>query len=44
MKRRDLIKYLSVAPIAGAAIGTGMPFVAEAATAAPAGAKRDVIK
>ena len=44
MKRRDLIKYLSVAPIAGAAIGTGMPFVAEAAEAAPAKAKRDVIK
>ena len=44
MKRRDLIKYLSVAPIAGAGIVTGMPFVAEAATAAPAGAKRDVIK
>lgn len=42
MKRRDLIKYLSVAPIAGAAVGTGMPFVAEAA--APAKAKRDVIK
>lgn len=44
MKRRDLIKYLSVAPIAGAAIGTGMPFVAEAATIAPAKGKRDVIK
>ncbi len=44
MKRRDLIKYLSVAPIAGAAIGTGVPFVAEAAEAVPAMAKRDVIK
>ncbi|MEJ7694602.1 aminotransferase class V-fold PLP-dependent enzyme, partial [Daejeonella sp.] len=44
MKRRDLIKYLSVAPIAGAAVGTGIPFVAEAAEPAPARAKRDVIK
>ncbi|MES3017695.1 MAG: selenocysteine synthase [Bacteroidota bacterium] len=44
MKRRDLIKYLSVAPIAGAAVGTGIPFAAEAAEAAPAKAKRDVIK
>jgi L-seryl-tRNA(Ser) seleniumtransferase len=43
MKRRDLIKYLSVAPIAGAAIGTGVPFQALAGTAAK-GAKRDVIK
>lgn len=43
MKRRDLIKYLSVAPIAGAALGTGIPFAAEAA-AAPAKAKRNVIK
>ena len=42
MKRRDLIKYLSVAPIAGAALGTGVPFVAEAA--APAKPKRNVIK
>lgn len=46
MKRRDLIKYLSVAPIAGAAIGTGMPFGAEAAEAktAPVKPKRDLIK
>ncbi len=44
MKRRDLIKYLSVAPIAGAAVGTGIPFAVEAAEAAPAKAKRDVIK
>jgi uncharacterized pyridoxal phosphate-dependent enzyme len=41
MKRRDLIKYLSVAPIAGAAIGSVVPFEA---VAAPAKAKRDVIK
>lgn len=44
MKRRDLIKYLSVAPIAGAAIGTGVPFVAQAATDAATRVKRDVIK
>lgn len=44
MKRRDLLKYLSVAPVAGAAMGAGIPFVAEAATAVPAKAKRDVIK
>jgi uncharacterized pyridoxal phosphate-dependent enzyme len=43
MKRRDLIKYLSVAPLAGAAIGTGVPFQSLAA-AAPAKGKRDVIK
>ena len=43
MKRRDLIKYLSVAPIAGAAIGAGVPFQALAGTAATT-AKRDVIK
>ncbi len=43
MKRRDLIKYLSVAPIAGAAIGTGVPFQALAGTVATT-AKRDVIK
>ena len=43
MKRRDLIKYLSAAPIAGAAIGAGVPFQALAGTAATT-AKRDVIK
>jgi L-seryl-tRNA(Ser) seleniumtransferase len=42
MKRRDLIKYLSVAPIAGAAIGTGVP-QALAGTVVTT-AKRDVIK
>ncbi len=43
MKRRDLIKYLSVAPLAGAANGTGVPF--QAAVAAPVKkAKRDLIK
>ncbi len=43
MKRRDLIKYLSVAPIAGAAVGTGVPLESLASPAAAA-AKRDVIK
>lgn len=43
MKRRDLIKYLSVAPLAGAAIGTGVSFQAIAA-AAPVKGKRNVIK
>jgi len=43
MKRRDLIKYLSVAPLAGAAIGAGIPF--QSIVAAPAAkAKRDLIK
>lgn len=41
MKRRDLIKYLSVAPVAGAAIGTGIPFQALAKSTS---VKRDVIK
>jgi uncharacterized pyridoxal phosphate-dependent enzyme len=41
MKRRDLIKYLSVAPVAGAAIGTGIPFQSFAKNTS---AKRDVIK
>lgn len=42
MKRRDLVKYLSVAPIAGAVVGSGAPFLpAEAASLA---VKRDLIK
>lgn len=41
MKRRDLIKYLTVAPVAGAAIGTGIPFQALAKSTS---VKRDVIK
>ena len=41
MKRRDLIKYLSVVPLAGAIAGSGVPF--QSATAAPA-AKRNLIK
>ncbi|MBM3403150.1 MAG: selenocysteine synthase, partial [Bacteroidetes bacterium] len=43
MKRRELIKYLSVAPVAGAALGSGIPLESMAATAG-ATAKRDVIK
>jgi len=43
MKRRDLIKYLSVAPLAGAVVGSGVPF--QSVLAAPvAKAKRDLIK
>jgi L-seryl-tRNA(Ser) seleniumtransferase len=43
MKRRDLIKYLSIAPLAGASVGTGVPF--QSAIAAPAAkVKRDLIK
>ena len=43
MKRRDLLKYLSIVPLAGAAIGTGVPFQA-AAKKSPAKNKRDLIK
>ena len=43
MKRRELIKYLSVAPIAGAAVGTGVPLESLAASSATV-AKRNVIK
>jgi uncharacterized pyridoxal phosphate-dependent enzyme len=43
MKRRDLIKYLSVAPVAGAVVGSGAPF--QSLIAAPARkAERDFIK
>lgn len=42
MKRRELIKYLSVAPLAGAAIGTGVPF--QSLASVPVKGKRDVIK
>ena len=42
MKRRDLLKYISVAPIAGAAIGSATPFTA--AFAGPKKAKRNLIK
>ena len=44
MKRRDLIKYLSVAPLAGAVVGSGVPF--QSVLAAPIARKvqRDLIK
>ncbi len=43
MKRRDIIKYFSLAPLAGAVAGSGVPF--NSVTAAPAAlAKRDLIK
>ena len=43
MKRRDLIKYLSVVPLAGAAIGTGIPFETAAAKRSSK-TKRNLIK
>ncbi|MET1056649.1 MAG: selenocysteine synthase [Pedobacter sp.] len=42
MKRRDLIKYLSVAPVVGA-VGAGIPFLSANAAVATV-AKRDLIK
>jgi uncharacterized pyridoxal phosphate-dependent enzyme len=42
MKRRDLVKYLSVAPLAGAVAGSVTPFTE--AVAAPVLPKRDLIK
>jgi len=42
MKRRDLIKYLSVAPIVGGIVSSGIPFIADAAVVETA--KRDLIK
>lgn len=42
MKRRDLLKYISVGPIAGAAIGSATPFTS--VLASPKKAKRDLIK
>ena len=41
MKRRDLIKYLSIAPLSGAVVGSGVPFRANSATIAKP--KRDLI-
>ncbi len=43
MKRRDLLKYLSVAPVAGAVAGSVAPFGSLSAAPAAA-AKRDLIK
>ena len=42
MKRRELIKQLSVLPLAGGIIGSGIPF--ESVMAAPAPVKRDLFK
>ncbi len=42
MKRRDVLKYLSVAPVAGAVAGSALPLSSLAA--APAAVKRDLIK
>ncbi|WP_276347010.1 PLP-dependent transferase [Daejeonella sp. JGW-45] len=43
MKRRDVVKYLSIAPVAGAVAGSAAPLEAVAAIPA-ATAKRDLIK
>jgi len=43
MKRRDLIKYLSVAPLVGGVVGAGIPFLSANAAVSTA-AKRDLIK
>jgi hypothetical protein len=42
MKRRDVIKNLSVLPLAGGPAGAVIPF--ELANASPPGAKRDLFK
>ncbi len=42
MKRRDLLKYISVGPLTGAVIGSVVPFTS--ITAAPAKPKRDLVK
>src|SRR3546814_136960 len=44
MKRREIIKMLSVAPLAGGVIGSSLPFQASAMAAAESVAKRDLIK
>ncbi len=43
MKRRDLIKYMTVAPIVGGVVGSGIPFQS-ASAAVSGGVKRDLIK
>jgi uncharacterized pyridoxal phosphate-dependent enzyme len=43
MKRRDLIKYITVAPIVGGIVGSGIPFMSANAAVTTA-AKRDLIK
>ena len=42
MKRRDLLKYISVGPLTGAVIGSVVP--SKSITAAPAKPKRDLVK
>lgn len=42
MKRRDLLKYISLGPLTGAVIGSAVPFTS--ITAAPAKPKRDLVK
>lgn len=42
MKRRDLLKYISIGPLTGAVIGSAVPFTS--VTAAPAKPKRDLVK
>lgn len=45
MKRRDILKLLSVAPLSGALMGTGVPFQATAGSPSKtSGPKRDLIK
>lgn len=42
MKRRQLLKYFSFAPITGAVVSTGFP--SKSATGSPKAAKRDLVK
>jgi L-seryl-tRNA(Ser) seleniumtransferase len=42
MKRRELLKYFSIAPLTGAAISTGIPF--QPLIASPKSTKRDLVK
>ena len=44
IKRRELLKFLSVSPLAWGVIGSGIPFTAANATPLPTPAKRDLIK
>ena len=44
MKRRDILKFLSTAPLTGGLMGVIMPSVAKAATGTPPKEKRDLIK
>ena len=44
MKRREIIKLLSAAPLAGGIIGSGLPFQSASAETIPALAERDLFK